>query len=340
MKKLLSFVLLAFAGLVLPLTAAEPAAFVPDKTPLLCFVDGARSSALPWVKDALLKDADLAAKNKKSEALWARFQLTDKDLFAGAIYIALTPDSDAFLYFKTNVPEAKVMPLAKAISDELMDKDQKFTVAEKTVKGKKFYIFSESREKGDKLFALTYLAPDVAALMDADETENLPVGSGRNPLLAKLDRAQLMALVYDAAANKEKEENPEILGADMTLDLTGKAQKDLVVAGNLVFPDEQKAMEAAQQVQMSLPMLAGMIFGKDPDLAGDVMKGLKVTTPTKTKLNVRFALSEKTIDGIVKYFNTPENRPDFGQKSVGGADQNAGQGTKKSTKPGAKKSKK
>ena len=324
MKKLLSLVLLALAGLVLPLTAADPASFVPDKTPLLCFVDGARSSTLPWVKEALLKDADLSAKNQKSEALWARFQLTDKDLCSGALYVALTPDSGAFVYFKTNVPEAKVMPLATAVSDELMDKGEKFTVAEKAVNGKKFYVFSEKGgkdKKGDTLFALTYLAPDVAALMDADEIEKLPVGSGKNPLLAKLDRTQLVALVYE-------DENPEILGGDMTLDLTGKAQKDLTIAANLIFPDEQKAMEAAQQVQMSLPMLAGMVFGKDPDLAGDVMKGLKVTTPSKTKLNVRFALSEKTIDGIVKYFEKPENLPDFGQKSVGGADQGAGQGAK------------
>lgn len=337
MKKLLTLVLFAFAGLVLPLTAADPAAFVPDKTPLLCFMDGARLNSLPWVKEALLKDADLAAKNKKSEALFARFQLTDNDLCSGAFYIALTQDEDLFGYFKTNVPEAKLMPLAKAVSDELMDKDQKFTLSEKVVNGKKFYIFSQSGDKGDKLFALTYLAPDVAMVLDADEIEKPAVGSGKNPLLAKLDRTQLAALVYDSAAAGEKEENPEILGGDLALNLTGKAQKDLVIASNLIFPDEQKATEAAQQVQMSLPMLAGMIFGKDPDLAGDVMKGLKVTTPTKTKLNVRFALSEKTINGIVKYFETPENLPDFGQKNVGGAEQGAGQGAKKSAKPGAAK---
>lgn len=332
MKKLLSLVLLAFAGLVLSLTAADPAAFVPDKTPLLCFMDGARASTLPWVKEALLKDADLAAKNRKSDALLARFQLTDKDFCSGAFYFALTQDEEVFAYFKTNVPEGKVVPLAKAINDELLDKDEKFKVAEKVVNGRKFYVFSESGDDGDTLFALTYLAPDVAMLLDADEVEKPAVGSGKNPLLAKLDRTQLVALVYDSAAAKEKEENPEIVGGDLALNLTGKAQKDLAVTANLIFPNEQKATEAAQQVQMALPMFAGMIFGKDPDLAGDVMKGLKVTTPAKTKLNVRFALSEKTIDGIVKYFEKPENLPDFGQKSVGGADQSAGQGAKKSAK--------
>ena len=328
MKKLFTLVLLAFAGLVLPLTAADPAAFVPDKTMLLCFMDGVRLNNLPWIKEAILKDADLSAKNKKAEALWARFQLTDKDLCSGAIYLAFTPDENLFAYFKTNVPEAKVKPLAKAISDELLDKDQKFTAAEKVVNGKKFYIFSESGDKGDKLFALTYLASDVVMVLDADEVEKTAVGSGKNPLLAKLDRTQLAALVYDSAAAGGKEENPEILGGDLTLDLTGKAQKDLTIVSNLIFPDEQKAKETAQQVQLMLPGVAGMIFGKDPELAGDVMKGLQVTTPDKTKLNVRFALSEKTLDAISKYLETPENLPDFGQKSVGGADQGAGQGAK------------
>ena len=323
MKKILSFVLLALAGVVLPLAAADPAAFVPDKTPLLCHMDGVRLSALPWVKEALAKDPEMAAKLKKSDAIYAQFGLTEKDVCSGAVYVAYTQDEELAAFFKTNVPEAKFVPLIKAfLATEEKGKD--IVIDEKLVAGKKFYVFGEKTKDGkknDDALAATYLAPDVIAVLDLDNAkEILALPAGKNPLLAKLDRSQLAALVFDPSLAKEKEANPEITGVDLTINLTGKAQKDLVIASNLVFPNEQNAMEAAQQVQMSLPMLAGMIFGKDPDLAGDVMKGLKVTTPAKTRLNVRFALSEKTIDAIAKYFEKPENLPDFGQKSVGGAE--------------------
>jgi len=323
MKKILSFVLFALAGLVLPLAAADPASFVPDKTPLICHLDGVRLSALPWIKEALAKDPEMAAKLKQSEAIYAQFGLSEKDLCSGAVYVAMTQDDAGAIFFKTNIPEAKFVPLVKAfLAKEEAGKD--IVIDEKLLAGKKFYVFGgkdRKDEKGDDVFAVTYLAPDVIAGMSLDDAKAvLAAPAGRNPLLAKLDRSQLAALVFDPSLTKEKEENPEITGVDLTINLTGKAQKDLAIASNLVFPNEQKAMEAAQQVQMSLPMLAGMIFGKDPDLAGDVMKGLKVTTPAKTRLNVRFALSEKTIDAIAKYFEKPENLPDFGQKSVGGAE--------------------
>lgn len=335
MKKLLSLALLALVGVALPLTAAEPAAFVPDKTPLLCHINGVRASAVPWVKEALGKDPDMAAKLKQSDAIYAKFGLTEKDVCSGSAYVVLTQSEDVAIFLKTNVPEAKFVPLVKAFlaADE---KGKDVIMDEKLVVGRKFYVFCEKDEKGgkgDEVFAATYLAPDVVALMETEDAEKvLSAPAGKNPLLGKVDRAQLLSLVYDPAMAKKQEEAPEVTGADLGIDLTGKAQKDLTIVSNLSFPNEQKAMETAQQLQMMLPMFTGMVFGKDPDLAGDVMKGLKVTTPGKTKLNIRFALSEKTIDAITAYLEKPENLPDFGQKSVGGAEQDPGQGAKPAAK--------
>ena len=304
----------ALCCLALPMRAADPADFLPAKSPALLHMDGARLARLQWIKEQVAQDKDLAALSAALDALYAKHNLSEKDFCSGSVYLAGDEDKFAF-YAQTNVKEAVLPALAADLFALDKNKDEKLSLDTKTIAGRKVYVFKRTVKKTDadggadsdeNELALTYLAPDVVMGFDPDDGEKLlKLAPGKPALLAKIDRSQLLSLAVDAACDKDWSE--QFSSAYLNMNLTGANQKDLSLLADVDFPTKEKAQELGTQLQMMLPMGIGMLFGKDQKLAGELMQSWKVSTPSEKQLRLAVQLPEAVLKAVCDYLQKPEN---------------------------------
>ncbi len=324
MKKIsMSFAVLLFGFALLPLRGADPADFVPKQAALVFYFDTARVADAAWLKDLSKTQPDAADAVSSFEAICKKYNVSEKDFFPGALFVAGTDDDidEVGFYLKTNIPEA-VLP--KLVAEIVEANKGSVKIENRNVAGHKIYVFSDSAHPEKDAVALTYLAPDVVLLfqLDDDNAKLIAGSKGGNPLLKKINRKLLAALVFDTKMLGDDAKDLDLTFAEMTLNLVGANQSDLALTVDLDCKNKETVQQIGMQVQMMVPMFLGMMFGKDQKLSAALMQGLQIK-PADQRLSIEYNASEATLKAAGEYLKNPANLPNFGQSSVGGTQSGA-----------------
>ena len=327
MKKitmLLAGLMLYIVGM--PVQADDPVHFIPKDAVLLVYFDAARLTDMPWLKDIGSAHPDTSDRVKTFEALCTQFKIKQNDFFSGAVYVAARDENQIGIYAQTNVAENVLLPFVSAM---MKQGDKSVTVSETTIAGHKAFVFNDTTKNGNQSFALAYLANNVVIVFQVNDAnaELLKASTGGCALLSKIDRKQLAAVICEPikmVASDDAAAKPDVTLIDARLDLTGEKQSDLALVADIDFTTKEKTQAFGMQTQMVAPMMLGMIFGKDQQLAGNIIQGLQITMPTDTRLAIRLTLPEATLKAIGEYVKNPANMPNFEQPGVGGAQEGTG----------------
>ena len=299
LKKIAHIIVLLMTA-VLTVAGAEPEKFIPSQTPALVRIDMNRMVSSPALNTAIEQHDTLKSRLDQVSEMFKDStgkKIRSSDIFSSQLWIAQTGSNsrEVTLYSQTAVPEADLQALARRNS----------TCKIANAAGRKVYVSTQS---GNSV-AVTYLAEDV--LMISRWSEHLAqeitasLQSGGNPLLANIDRKDLVAFAADmtAATGKRKPKIKFICGKmnlTKTQDLSGVVQ--------LHCKNSKEAMKQAMKVQFVVPGFIGMFFSKDEKLAAALSESLQIM-PQENVITITCDLKSDTIQALTAYISNPENLP-------------------------------
>ena len=299
MKKI-AYIFVLLTAAVLTVAGVEVEKFIPRQAPGIARIDINRMLTSPELKTVIEKNDKL---KPLLDQVCEMFKdptgqtVKSSDIFSGQLWIAQTGSSsrEVTIYSQTAVKEADLQAAASR------------NPGCKTVNAadRKAYVYTRSGEA----VAIVYLAEDVLLISRLSErlvqeiTASLQ--GGGNPLLANIDRKDLVAVAADVAAATGKRK-PKVKFVNGKLNLNKGL--DLNCDLQLHCRNSKEALKQAMQIQFAVPGFIGMLFSKDEKLATTLSEGLQII-PQENVLNLNFAVKKDTLQQLVTYMSKPENRP-------------------------------
>ena len=298
LKKFIQITLLLTAA-VAAAVGAEPERFIPRQSPAIVRIDLNRMVSSPALKTVMKQHTLKSQLDQVSEMFKDPTGKAIKpgDIFSSQLWIAQTGSNskEVTLYSQTAVPEAVLQSLISR------------NPACKTVDaaGRKAYVYTRAGETA----AIVYLAEDVLLISRLSkrlvQEITASLQGGGNPLLASIDRQELIAGAVDLAAATGKRK-PKIrfisgkINLTQTQDLSGEVQ--------LHCRNSKEALKQAMKIQFAVPGFIGMFFCKDEKLATALSESLQIM-PQENVISINCDLKSDTIQKAAAYISNPANLP-------------------------------
>ena len=311
MKKLLvviSAVLAFVGGCCNNCKAEELINYVPANTDGAVSVDAARMVKLSQLQDLRKQDKSFNQNWNKFEKELAKYGLTTDDL-PSRLMIFFKADGgtqNAGILALTKITEAKLLELAKANKD-------KVTCTPKTFAGRKAYLI-EQKANPDNKAVISYIKPNLALICDDDKAEEYckAVGTTKNAALVaadkKADQKSLLYLLYSNSkaavakpANPQMPANPmdSLKSAVVTLNVTGKNQKDLNMKADIDCSNVQSAAQISTQLKTML-MFMTMQMAQNPNLSKAITEAVAINQKAEN-IKIDVSISEGLMEDIKGY---------------------------------------
>ena len=307
MKKL--FFLLSVAMLLIGgccgnnCNAEELINYVPADADGVVSVDSARLINLSHLKDFRKDDKNFDKSWNEFEAELAKFGLKPSDL-PSQMMIFFKAEGDmeeAGILGLTDITEAKLLKIFDANKD-------KVSYTAKTIEGRKAYIVSRKMMEDDKA-VITYIKPNLVLVCDEEKAGEMfkSVGKSTNKALiglkAKADPKALITVLYEKEVKAAQPAQMTPMGpnpmdslksAVLALNLSGKAQRDINLKGDVVCKDATAATQLAGQLK-TLVMVMSMQMAQNPELSKMFTEAIKVEQKNdNVKLSI--SISEKLLN--------------------------------------------
>ncbi|MCP3968407.1 MAG: hypothetical protein GY750_07865 [Lentisphaerae bacterium] len=330
MKKMLAA--LALSMMAVTMFAADLISFVPNDAQGLVYLDVSRLINLQQVKD-------IRTKNKDFNNQWLDFEkslqplgLQLKDMPSEALMFFRMDQSQFGIVAKSKINEAKLVSLLKT---QKMPNGKKAEYTVQTIAGRKVYIIKTDEDlpvgKGPKEeVAVTFLKPDVVLLTEKPQVNAILSGMGKGPsaklsnAVKQIKRPALAWMVCEQQPPKAPQGQPgqpvianpmsSIKSIGISLDLTGKDQKDLSLNADVECINAQSASSLAMQLNGLMMMFVPQGFAGDPQLGSEVAKSIKLR-PENSNVKIDVSVPELLLNKIQKYLEqrqkmmAPQVRP-------------------------------
>lgn len=304
--------------MALTMFAAELTSFVPGDTQGLLYLDVNRLINLQQVKDMRSKNKDFNSKWIDFEKSLQPLGLQVKDMPSEALIFFRMDKSQFGIIAKSRINEAKLVSLLKTSK---MPNGKKAVYTTKNVKGRKVYFIETNEDltnpKGKKEnVAVTFLKPDIVLITEKPQVSAILSGMGKGPsarLTSAVKQIRRPALAWMVCEQnppqpvKNQQGQPvvanpmeTIKSIGISLDLTGKAQKDLALNADIECVDAQAAASLSMQLSGLMMMFVPQGFAGDPQLGSEVAKSIKLR-PEKNNVKIDVKVPELLLNKVQKY---------------------------------------
>ena len=272
---------------------------------------------LPLLKEMRQENPEFKGQWNEFEAQLKSVGISISDLPSEAVVFFRKDQTLSGAILQTSIAEKKFQAI--------LDKGQTGNVKNykiETIGGKSVFVISKDGK--DQNVAIFYVRPDVAIMAEPDQVKQILDGIKDNGntvknLLAgsgKINRDAVAWLVFKNSApvkpqppvqptadgQPQAPQAPEqsIEQVGVSLDLTGKTKKDIVLDAEITCQNDNAASQMAMQSQMGLMMLTGMAFKDAPQLGADISKAISIKNTGKV-LTAKVSLTETLSQQIRKY---------------------------------------
>jgi predicted transcriptional regulator len=329
MKKLMTIAIVTVVALssIVVSAGTKLVNFVPAGAEGILSVNVSRVLDLPLLKE-------LRKENQDFQMQWLQFEqglknlgLSVKDLPTEAMFFFRADKSMSGAVVRTPLNEKNFVALLNR------DKSGKKSYSVETVAGKKVYVLKGKQGNNpaavDKV-AISFLAPDVAVVAEKPQMNVVLSGISKsaNKALrsnaAKVNREALAWMVFKQKAQATPVQpgvpNPlsSVDTVGLSLDLTGKNQKDIDLNAEIVCKDANSASMMAMQAQGMLMMLTANAFQKNPALGNEIGKAIKIKPQGKV-LSAKVNVPEPLCKKIRKYIEENKKAAPVGRPAAGPA---------------------
>ncbi|MCP3968406.1 MAG: hypothetical protein GY718_19010 [Lentisphaerae bacterium] len=281
--------------------------YVPSSAQAIVHIKPLELLNSPFAVQLREQDPQLKENWQKLQSDLNKLGLQIKDLPTEALIFFKTDKSLLGFIGKGHLSEQKMVKLIE--SRKQTDNQPAYKISD--IEGHRVYTY-QSNAGSFKDAALTYLTPDTFIVTPGKYMKATLQGMNKGlapDLTTALKTVKKDSLVWLAVENNFAAQDPKavvnsfikpVKTISASLNLQGKAQRDLAFNSDIICTDNQSAANLAMQLNGITMLMIPQGFSKNPQLANKLAHSIKIA-PEKNSIKVGVVLQETTLNELINY---------------------------------------